>query len=219
MRRINMELRNKKLVREDYIVQQLGQGVTREELALEFDHKDYKALDMYMRRKGYTWDAETLNYVIKEAKIHSNPYKSEKIQSGKVANIISLFGQGLDAKTVAEQMYFTSHHSLAEYMALKGYAWDANEKNYIQKIGLETNDKTLEKHYPQQFQQIEQVPRYLIPGIVKNKNITMSHLLDQLLTDYSREKNIKQKEIVEVALIEFFTKYNYAHEVKGLLNR
>lgn len=203
----------------EYIIQQIENGITREQLAEEFGNKDYKALDMYMRRRGYTWDAELGNYILRDSKVKSNEFRNSKIQSGKVAEIINLFRQGLDAKAVAEQLFFPSHRALAEYMAQQGYVWDIKEKNYVQKVGLDIENDTEVKEIKEPISQVEQVPRYLIPGITKNKNITMSHLLDQLLTDYSREKNIKQKEIVEVALIEFFTKYGYVHEVKALLNR
>ncbi|MEJ9281449.1 hypothetical protein [Ureibacillus thermosphaericus] len=203
----------------EYIIQQIENGITREQLAEEFGNKDYKALDMYMRRRGYTWDAKLGNYILRDSKVKSNEFRNSKIQSGKVAEIINLFRQGLDAKAVAEQLFFPSHRALAEYMAQQGYVWDIKEKNYVQKVGLDIENDTEVKEIKEPISQVEQVPRYLIPGITKNKNITMSHLLDQLLTDYSREKNIKQKEIVEVALIEFFTKYGYVHEVKALLNR
>lgn len=215
---MNMVMTQEKFKREEYIIQRLGEGTTREQLAKEFGHKDYRSLDMYLRRRGYTWDTELQNYISKESKIQSDQFKATKVQAGKVAEIINLFNQGLDAKTVAEQTFFTSHHSLADYMKQKGYEWNQEMKNYVMKVGVE-NSSEKDSEVIKNTTQVEQVPRYLIPGIIKNKNVTMSHLLDQLMTDFSREKNIKQREIVEVALIEFFQKYGYVHEVKALLNR
>lgn len=52
----------KKKYDEHYIVEQLGSGMTREEVAAELGHKDYRSLDMYMRRRGYTWDGEYQTY-------------------------------------------------------------------------------------------------------------------------------------------------------------
>ena len=46
----------------------------------------------------------------------------------------------------------------------------------------------------------------------------MSDLLGRLLEDFSETKNLRQKEIVETALIEYFQKYGYKEEVKLLLN-
>ncbi len=47
----------------------------------------------------------------------------------------------------------------------------------------------------------------------------MTNTLDQMVRDFSKEKNINQREIFEVALIEFFQKYGYAREVETLLQQ
>lgn len=201
----------------EYIIQRLNEGSTREDLSDEFGNKDYRALDMYMRRRGYTWDSELQNYIIKKSNIKPNQFKDEKVQAGKVAEIINLFDKGYDAKEVAKQTFFSSHHSLADYMRQKGYEWNQEMKNYVMKVGVEKSAE--ETNIVKNTAQVQEVPRYLVPGVFKNKSVSMSHLLDQLMTDYSLEKNIKQREIVEVALIEFFQKYGYVHEVKALLNR
>jgi hypothetical protein len=66
---------------------------------------------------------------------------------------------------------------------------------------------------------IDKVPRYLVKGIAKTKSVQMSHLLHQLLEDYSYEKNITQRQIIETAIIDFFRKYGYRHEVDSLLSQ
>ena len=63
------------------------------------------------------------------------------------------------------------------------------------------------------------IPSYAVPGTAKNKSIYMSDLLGRLLEDFSGTKNLRQKEIVETALIEYFKKYGYKEEVKLLLNK
>lgn len=42
-------------------------------------------------------------------------------------------------------------------------------------------------------------------------------MLDQMVQDFRKEKNIHQREILEVALTEFFQKYGYQREVETLL--
>lgn len=42
--------------------------------------------------------------------------------------------------------------------------------------------------------------------------------LDLLVRSFSQERNITQREIFEVALIEFFRRYGYAQEVQRLLS-
>ena len=66
-------------------------------------------------------------------------------------------------------------------------------------------------------QELGQIPRYAVPGIPVTKSIYMKNQLAQLVTDFSKEKNIKQNDIVEAALIEYFKKYGYKSEVETLL--
>jgi hypothetical protein len=61
------------------------------------------------------------------------------------------------------------------------------------------------------------VPRYVIPGIPVTKSVHMMSPLDRLVRDFSKEKNISQREIFEVALVEFFRRYGYEREIETLL--
>ncbi|MGJ9385243.1 hypothetical protein [Salipaludibacillus sp. CF4.18] len=63
------------------------------------------------------------------------------------------------------------------------------------------------------------IPRYGIPGIFVTKSVHMSNQLDQMVRDFSSEKNIAQKDIFEVALLHFFQDYGYEREVQSLLER
>lgn len=64
-----------------------------------------------------------------------------------------------------------------------------------------------------------QIPRFTLPGQFVTKSVHMTNTLDQMVRDFSREKNINQREIFEVALIEFFQKYGYVREVDTLLQQ
>lgn len=50
------------------------------------------------------------------------------------------------------------------------------------------------------------IPRYLIPGTFICKTVHMVNTLDQMAREFSKEKNISQRDLFEVALIEFFQK-------------
>ena len=63
------------------------------------------------------------------------------------------------------------------------------------------------------------VPRYTVPGITRTKSFYMSDMLSRLLLEFSQNKNISQKEIIEAAVIEFFRKYSYKKQVDELLGR
>lgn len=62
------------------------------------------------------------------------------------------------------------------------------------------------------------IPRYTIPGVLVTKSVHMVRELDLLVRSFSQERNITQREIFEVALIEFFRRYGYAQEVQRLLS-
>lgn len=47
------------------ILQGLAAGLTRDELAEMFGHTNYKSVDMYMRRKNFTWESTKQTYVPK----------------------------------------------------------------------------------------------------------------------------------------------------------
>lgn len=45
------------------ILRGLAEGKSRDELAAEFGYKNYKSLDIYMRRKNFIWDRVKQTYV------------------------------------------------------------------------------------------------------------------------------------------------------------
>lgn len=63
------------------------------------------------------------------------------------------------------------------------------------------------------------IPRFTLQGLFVTKSVHMTNTLDQMVRDFSKEKNINQREIFEVALIEFFQKYGYAREMETLLQK
>lgn len=63
------------------------------------------------------------------------------------------------------------------------------------------------------------IPRYAIPGVFVTKSVHMTSHLDQLVRDFSKERNISQRELFEVALVEFFQKYGYEDEIDVLMKQ
>lgn len=61
------------------------------------------------------------------------------------------------------------------------------------------------------------MPRYQVKGMYGTKAMRMANVLDELARRYSMERNISQREMFEVALIEFFMKYGYRDEVEEFL--
>ena len=63
------------------------------------------------------------------------------------------------------------------------------------------------------------VPKYAVPGTTKTQSIYMSELLGRLMKEYCESKNLKQRDVVEGALIEYFKRYGYQREVDKLLQK
>lgn len=62
------------------------------------------------------------------------------------------------------------------------------------------------------------VARYAVPGIFVTKSVHMTNL-DQMVREYSKEKNNSQRDIFAVALNDFFQRYGYEREIETLLGR
>jgi hypothetical protein len=63
------------------------------------------------------------------------------------------------------------------------------------------------------------LPRYVLCGINVTKSVHMVSTLDQLTRAYSQEKNISQREIFQIALIDFFRRYGYEKEIEVLIKK
>ena len=59
--------------------------------------------------------------------------------------------------------------------------------------------------------------RYAVPGLVRTKAIYMSDMIARLTAEFSKEKNVTQREIVEAALVEYLQKYGFKNEIETLL--
>lgn len=251
------------------ILRGMVEGKTRDELAKELGHKNYKTLDIYMRRKNFMWDRFKQAYV----PIHTSTEKwdpsKDLMKSSMESTILSLFQkEGADAKTIAKRMGFQDHRELATYMRAKGYKWCSDTKNYVKEYGkldeqerkyIESELQVMEHSLEEQegpsitnragrtpSDQLDQylsllellernrgrlidlivpgsesgkVPRYAVPGVFVTKSVHMTNTLDQLVREYSKEKNISQRDIFAVALIEFFKRYGYEREISTLIGK
>ena len=61
------------------------------------------------------------------------------------------------------------------------------------------------------------IPRYAVPGEVRTKAIYMSDVIAKLAGEFSREKKVALREVMEGALVEYLMKYGFKREVEMLL--
>jgi hypothetical protein len=123
------------------ILDGLNQGKTRDELAEEFGHSDYRSLDMYMRRRNFTWDKHTQAYV---PKFDDQDKTTQQVLYDKTKRIIQYLSEGADLDEVAERVGLGDIETLGEYMTKKGYKWDAKKRTYIEMAGIVANDGSIQ---------------------------------------------------------------------------
>jgi hypothetical protein len=241
----------------DEILTGLAAGKTREQIALELEYKNYKSLDIYMKRKNFDWDNKRGYYFPKRDRTPlAETLKLMDRPEGRVAAVLSLLKSGLNLKDISAQLKFHDHRELALFMKSKGYTW--SDKTFIftgktiikegsvtdvsnetlTRSGINKGDNSmtinestleimsfLENNKEALFELISthsgeaKIPRYTIRGVYTTKSVSMNYGMDQLIKEYSQEKNVSQKDVVEVALIDFFKKYGFNSEVSTLIGQ
>ncbi|UYO62401.1 hypothetical protein LNN31_16675 [Acetobacterium wieringae] len=63
------------------------------------------------------------------------------------------------------------------------------------------------------------VPKYAVPRTTKTQSLYMSELLVRLMKEFCDSRNLKQRDVVDAALIEYFKRYGYQREVDKLLQK
>lgn len=112
----------------EYILQELGKGRSREDLAVEYDYSNYKSLDIYLRRRGFRYDSEKENYV---PDLPEEEVVVPENANSKVALIITMFTkENADPKKIAESAGFEDHREMANYMQRQGFSWSNTQQNY-----------------------------------------------------------------------------------------
>ncbi|SIS41535.1 hypothetical protein [Salimicrobium flavidum] len=238
------------------ILDSMSEGKTRDQLAEQLNHKNYKTLDIYMRRKGFTWDKQDMTYKLKVDE-DTTPPSIDRTKAGKVVMLLN--DEEHNVRTVAQKLRFPDHLEMANYMKGQGYEWSEDQENYIKRIGkvehpaedikFSEDERTknvgvdapvleqstmdryasllhfLEQNEDQLVELLStnpssaKLPRYTLPGAAATKTVQMMSSLKEVVSAYSQEYNISQREVFEVALIEFFEKYGYSHQVDVLLKR
>lgn len=166
-------------------------------IAKQTGFKDHKELAEYMKSKGYIWSSEKGNYIKEVGVINQKEIDGEivgeSISKGNIGNVEASSLRNTEVKG-----------EFSKYLPILEYLYE-NEDRLIELISKDTSDGT--------------IPRYAIPGDKKSSSIYMSQVMFKLLGEFSVEKNIPQKEIVEGALIEYFKKYGFSREMDAVLSQ
>jgi len=209
--------------RANEILNGLAEGLSRQHLAEQFGHKNYKTLDIYMRRKGFTWDRINLIYV---SKTDSNPAAETAKPTDKAGIVLRMMeAPDFNMQLICQKAGFQDHRQLAEFMTAEGYIWSSKEQVFRKTGGKPFNDIAIPKHNPSAqspdpFLLIQQyVP--LLQWLATNKDKISRWIeparqiptyLQDLAETFCVDHNIRQQELFEVALIDYFQKHGYSSE-------
>ncbi|WP_214730320.1 hypothetical protein [Exiguobacterium sp. s195] len=219
----------------------LESGKTKQEIADHFGH-GWSGVDMYFRRKGFRWDGKTF---VPQTESKISAQEESKHLATKAGQVIRQLNQTeKNIRQIARRNGFETVDELGEYMLGQGYRWNNEIENYEytevakvekERTGPRYEDKTsaMDDQYVELLQflasnrekleallgeaQDGTLPRYRFRGAKANKTLAFPTSLMTLLSDFSNEFNVTQRDVVEVALAEFFMKYGYAEQLDGAL--
>ncbi len=157
---------------------------------------DHREMAEYMKTKGYEWNIHKNNYVKTVGRIDM---PVEETVSQLTPELPTL--QSPPAPT-AQPTSGDVPEGLEEYLPFLRYLYENRDELYQLLTG--TRDDGI-------------IPRYALPGEVRTKSIYMSEVIAKLAGEFSKEKKVALKEVMEGALVEYLMKYGFKREVEALL--
>jgi len=223
----------------------LAQGKSKQEIVDHFGHKGWFSVDQYFRRKGMRWNGNT--FVPEETENGSVADEAPFLNNKAGQIIRQLSQSSANVRQVALKHGFATVDEMGDYMKGKGFVWDGEKENYtysesvakkqrdtmtaasqvpsLPAEGLEEYGQLLAyllSRKDKLFDLLETesegtLPRYKFRGAKANKTLGFPTSLLTLLSDFSKEFNVTQRDIIEVALAEFFRKYGYEEQLNSVL--
>lgn len=225
----------------------LANGLSRQEIAEKLGHMDSRSIDNYMRSQGYAWNKELGSYrrlrtTIRD--LNTTVETSERVieiishfATGMNAReVATRFGfannreladymkhQGfkwnaktnnyepISASTKAKETPLPSKTMIEEYAA----SLTSFEVDFLKE--LLTFRDVLMPMLQVKATLAPKLPSYQMKGITHSKSVQMSASLDELLRTFCSENKMSQKQVFEIALIEFLQKYGYENQLGTLL--
>lgn len=129
------------------ILEGLDSGQTREDLAVSLGYKDWRGIDVLMRRDGYVYKDD--RYVLPEEK---EPYQPEAFMPEPVRIVLQELKIGeKDFSAIAAKAGFTDRNDLTTYMKAQGWLWSSAEGTYIKENvnGREMDIEPIDEQMPE----------------------------------------------------------------------
>ncbi len=153
------------------------------------DHRD---LGRYMASQGWSWSTEQETYVKADSN-EGKPKMVDQLQPEVQADV---------PRPSEDGTYRQNVDGIGPYLPLLDFLFE--NEGALRRLLSAESDPGL-------------IPRYTVPGVSSTKSFFMSTLLAQLITDFSEEKGIPQRAILEAALIEYLRQYGFGDRVDKLL--
>ncbi len=96
--------------------------------------------------------------------------------------------------------------------------YDLDLERYLPVLELIKENEEQLKAFLDSTNSLNQMQRYAVPGSTRTKSIHMVDSLDYLAKKFCEDKNIRQRDLYESALIEYLSKYGYKSKVDRLLS-
>lgn len=215
------------------IIDLIEQGIDREAIC-EKEGIQVASLNQRFRRYGYRWNDIVKNYT--ECGQVQYVYNGVALPP-QVVQVIRNFGRvKADAKRIASKLGYMSEYEMARTMSEYGFRWNSAANNYVPNradfkfdfekcVGVQesgTQDTPDDGIYDEvvelESQCFQRIPRYRINSPRSPKTINFAISLTQLLQQYSNDFNLRQSDVVETAIVEFFRKYGYRRQIDTLLS-
>ncbi len=178
------------------------EGIDPRMVARQEGFTDHKEMAEYMKTKGYEWNIHKNNYVKTVGRIDVPEQLGEPV--GEVVSQLTPEPPALQPLPVPTDQPTSGDvpEGLGEYLPFLRYLYENRDELYQLLTG--TRDDGI-------------IPRYALPGEVRTKSIYMSEVIAKLAAEFSKEKKVALKEVMEGALVEYLMKYGFKREVETLL--
>lgn len=223
-----------------FVLGQLEQGISRDNIASSLGLKQRACLDQFMRNHSYIWDKYQQTYVKQEQQSQLN---KEFFRLEEVRRLFRRLGPGR-TRVIAERMGFSSAKEMNEFAEKRGFYWSEKSQNYERKDKLSQTkvhpgEENLKKMVPTPALvprssvttlpiknhdsstsngESPVPPRYIVKGIHKPKNLTISDELDSLIKDCCKRWDMTGKDFFQLASVECLKRYGYEQEVSRLID-
>ena len=224
----------------------LAEGKTKEEIVKHFGNKSWSTIDMYFRRKGFRWNGKTFEPrgeggtdAVEEARfVQTKAAQIVRQLNQKYADIRQVAIKN-GFSTIEEMGEYMKSQGYVWNSDINNYEYDENiaKKQRVQARHTQGKASGKVEELPDEYRDLLEylldkkerlyellepqnsgtLPRYKFKGAKANKTLGLPTSLQTLLNDFSKEFNVTQRDIIEVALAEFFKKYGYEEQLNSVL--